>query len=125
MLVKLDRYSTPIIDEIIHSLKGKKIYAKLDIEDGFFRIPPTKKNSHKTAFRYNHKLSEWTVMPMESKNSPPIFQRYMDNVIEEFIGHSCFVYVDDTLIFGDDEKSRDYACRKNIEEVRTLRAICQ
>lgn len=84
-LVKLYRYSLPNIDEIIYNLKGKKFFTKLDIEDGVFRIPLAKKDRHKTAFRYKHRLYEWTIMAMGYKNSPSIFQRYMDNVLGDFI----------------------------------------
>jgi hypothetical protein len=46
-------------------------------------------------------------MPMGFKNSPAVFQRYMDRILGEEIGKSCFVYVDDILIFGKTEKQHE------------------
>ena len=105
----MDRYSLPNIEEILYNLKGKRLFTKLDIEDGFFQIPLEEKDRYKTTFRYKHRLFEWTVMPMGFKNSPAIFQRYMDNVLGDLIGKCCSIYVDDVLIFGKDEIEHDRA----------------
>ncbi|KAF9761678.1 Retrovirus-related Pol polyprotein from transposon gypsy [Nosema granulosis] len=37
---------------------------------------------------------------MGFKNSPSIFQRIMDKVLEDEIGKCCYVYVDDIIIFS-------------------------
>jgi RNase H-like domain found in reverse transcriptase/Reverse transcriptase (RNA-dependent DNA polymerase) len=108
-LVELDKYSLPNIEQILYNLHGMKFFSKIDLKDGFFQIPLAEKDKHKTAFRIKHKLYEWNVMPMGFKNAPAIFQRYMDNVLGKEIGRSCFVYVDDILIFGKDEISHDEA----------------
>ncbi|KAF9745490.1 Retrovirus-related Pol polyprotein from transposon opus, partial [Nosema granulosis] len=108
-LVDLDRYSLPSIEQMLYDLRGMKYFSKLDLKDGFFQIPLAEKDKHKTAFRIKHKLYEWNVMPMGFKNAPAIFQRFMDNVLEPEIGKTCYVYVDDILIFGNDEKSHDEA----------------
>lgn len=106
-IVEKDNYSLPRIESIITSLNGKQYFSKLDLKEGFFQIPIKQEHCHKTAFRVNHVLYEWTRMPMGFKNSPAIFQRVMDNVLGSLIGTSCFVYVDDILIFGKTEKEHD------------------
>ncbi len=44
-------------------------------------------------------------------NSPFIFQQIMDKILDEDIGKRCYVYLDDIIIFGDNEIDHD----KNIE----------
>jgi hypothetical protein len=56
-------------------------------------------------------------MPMGFKKSPAVFQRYMDNVLGEFIGKSCYIYVDDILIFEEDDKSHDEAYKKIMKKL--------
>ncbi|KAI4293527.1 hypothetical protein PAPHI01_2801, partial [Pancytospora philotis] len=106
-LVELDGYSLPRMEHMIFSLRGQTWFSKVDLKDGFFQIPLRKEDRHKTAFRYQHRLYEWTVMPMGFKNAPAVFQRYMDQILKEEIGVSCYVYVDDILIYGKTEAEHD------------------
>jgi hypothetical protein len=106
-LVLLDKYSLPDILEMLYKLKGKLYRTKIDLKDGFYQIPLHPDDRHKTAFRIKNRLYEYTKMPMGFKNSPAIFQRYMDRILGDEIGKSCFVYVDDILIFGETEKEHD------------------
>jgi hypothetical protein len=55
-------------------------------------------------------------MPMGFRNAPAIFQRHMDRVLEDEIGKSCFVYVDDILIFSKGEEEHE-AVFKNIIDI--------
>ena len=44
------------------------------------------------------------MMPLGFKNSPGIFQRVMEIVLEGWIGSKCLVYVNNSLASGRDEK---------------------
>ena len=114
-LVVLDKYSLPNIDEIIYKLKNQKYYSKIDLKEGFFQIKINEQDCHKTAFRIKNRLYEWIRMPMGFKNSPAIFQRAMDTILEEYIGLHCYVYVDDILIFGKTKEEHDIAFRKVVQ----------
>lgn len=39
------------------------------------------------------------------KNAPAIFQRALDNILRDLIGKCCYVYIDDIIIFGEDEET--------------------
>jgi hypothetical protein len=116
-LVLLDKYSLPDMMEMIYKLKNKTFKTKIDLQDGFYQIPLHPEDRYKTAFRIKNRLYEWTRMPMGFKNSPAVFQRYMDTVLGEEIGKSCFVYVDDILVFGETEKEHDAGLRRVIKKL--------
>ena len=111
-VVKPDNYSLPRMDHIIHGLHGMKLFTKIDLKDGFYHIPVREADRFKTAFRVKNALYEWNVMPQGFINAPAIFQRHMDTVLSDLIGNSCYVYIDDILIFGKDEAAHDLAFRK-------------
>lgn len=48
-------------------------------------------------------------MPMGFKNSPAVFQRYMDQILRTEIGRGCWIYVDDLIIYGKTEQEHDDA----------------
>ncbi|KAF9752819.1 Retrovirus-related Pol polyprotein from transposon opus [Nosema granulosis] len=106
-LVILDKYSLPDMMEMIYKLKDKKFKTKIDLKDGFYQTPLHREDRHKTAFRIKNRLYEWTRMPMGFKSSLAVFQRFMDMILEEEIRKSCFVYVDDILVFGRTEEEHD------------------
>jgi hypothetical protein len=39
-------------------------------------------------------------MPFGHKNAPVIFQKMMNDLLDELLYVVCFVYIDDVIIFG-------------------------
>lgn len=44
-------------------------------------------------------------MPFGHKNAPAIFQKLMNELLDEFLYTICFVYIDDIVVFGPDEST--------------------
>jgi putative transposase len=86
---------------MLTSLRDQYIFSKID---GFFRVPLRPENYHKTAFRVKNRLHECKRMPMGFKNSPAVFQRIMDIVLEKEKDKICIVYVEDILVFGKNKQ---------------------
>ena len=59
----------------------------------------------KTAFSVNNGKYEFTRMLFGLRNGPSIFQRAIDDILREFIGKICYVYIDDIIIYSKDEQS--------------------
>lgn len=106
-IIDVDNYNLPRIDDIINGLFKKKFFSVIDLKDGFHQISISPKDGYKTAFKYKHRTFEWCRLPMGFKNSPIIFQRIMDKILKEEIGVICYVYLDDIVVFGEDEIQHD------------------
>ena len=113
-----DQYSLPGINTIIKRVGNSKIYSKFDLKSGFHQVAMDPQSIEWTAFWAIDGLYEWLVMPFGLKNAPAVFQRKMDNCFrgtENFIA----VYIDDILVFSDNEQDHAEHLRKILEICRT------
>ena len=108
-----NRYPLPRIDKLINSLKGAKFFTKLELKLGYHKILIESTDVCKTTFKTKEELFEWLVIPFGLTNTPATFMRYMDDVLQPFIGKCVIVYNDDILIF----------IRSWEEHVRQLRKV--
>ena len=98
-----DKYPIPNINDTLAQLGGNKWFSVIDLKSGFHQIPLRTTDIEKTAFSINNGKYEFTRLPFGLKNAPAIFQRTLDDILRSFIGKTCFVYIDDIIIFSRDE----------------------
>lgn len=97
-----DKFPIPQIEEILDSLGKSTYFTTLDLKSGFHQIEMDPDHQFKTAFSTAMGHFQFTRMPFGLKNAPATFQRAMNNILGEFIGKICFVYLDDIIIIGKD-----------------------
>lgn len=108
-----DKFPIPQIEEILDSL-GKSVYfTTLDLKSGFHQIEMDPKHTQKTAFSTAQGHFEFLRMPFGLKNAPATFQRAMNYILGDYIGHICYVYLDDIIIIGYNLKNH----LENIEKI--------
>lgn len=108
-----DKFPIPQIEDILDSL-GKSVYfTTLDLKSGFHQIEMDPSHKAKTAFSTDQGHFEFTRMPFGLKNAPATFQRAMNNILHDFIGAICYVYLDDIIIVG-------YNLKNHIENVNKI-----
>ncbi|GKT26746.1 hypothetical protein ADUPG1_013468, partial [Aduncisulcus paluster] len=108
-----DGYPIPRQDELFAALGGQKIFAALDLKSGYYNVKIQPESQHYTAFITPWGLYEWSRMPFGLKTAPSHFQRCVNSVLRGLIGPKCLVYLDDILVFGEDEGT----FVKNLQEV--------
>jgi hypothetical protein len=118
-IVEKDAYSLPLIQECLESCKGKKYFTKIDLSEAFYHVEIEKAERFKTAFKVKHQLYQWKRMIMGFKNAPSIFQRAIEQVLSDFIGSACVVYVDDILVFGKTGAEHDLNLEHILERLST------
>jgi hypothetical protein len=93
-------YPLPLIDDLIHRLKGARYFTKLDICWGYNNVRIQESDEWKAAFRMNRGLFEPLVMYFRLTNSPATFQTMMNEIFQDLITEGVVsVYLDNILIF--------------------------
>jgi reverse transcriptase-like protein len=99
-----NRYPLPLISELLDRLNGAKVFSKIDLKDGYYRIRVREGDEWKTAFRTRYGHYEFLVLPMGLTNSPATFQSYINNALRGYTDSFCIAYLDDILIFSQTEE---------------------
>jgi len=111
MTVK-NKYSLPLISELVLQLRGARYFTKLDICWGFNNVRIKPGDEWKAAFQTNRGLFEPLVMFFGMTNSPATFQTMMNNIFWDLIAEGIMVvYLDDILIFTRTEEEHVKAIR--------------
>ena len=112
-------YPLPLIDDLIHRLRGAHYFTKLDVRWGYNNVRIREGDEWKAAFRTNRGLFEPLVMYFGLTNSPATFQTMMNDLFHDLImeGHVC-IYLDDILIFTSDLETHRDVVRRVMEVLR-------
>lgn len=98
------KFPLPHTKTILERMAGRRVFATLDLRQGFHQIPLERNARHLTAFSTPEGLYEYTRVPFGLKNSPSYFQQTMSRVLGGLSG-CCQVFIDDIVVFGDDQPS--------------------
>jgi hypothetical protein len=118
-ITRKNRYPLPLIDDLIHQLKGARYFTKLDVRWGYNNVRIRKGDEWKAAFRTNRGLFEPLVMYFSLTNSPATFQTMMNEIFQDLITEGVVsVYLDDILIFTDSLEDHRRIMRLVLDRMR-------
>jgi hypothetical protein len=119
-----NRYPLPLMNELRDRLGRAKFYTKLDLKNGFYLLRIAKGDEWKTAFRCRYGLYEYTVMPFGLCNAPASFQSMINDVFRDLLDEGVVVYLDDILIYSEDETSHVDLVRRVMQRIRKAKLCC-
>ena len=97
-ITKSMSYPLPVIDDILALLGKAKFMTTLDLKSGFWQVKVNDNDKEKTAFVCHKGLFEYNVMPFGLQNSPAVFSRLMEIVLDGL--PFAISYIDDILIYS-------------------------
>jgi hypothetical protein len=113
-----DRYPLPLTKETLNNLKGMRWFTKIDIISAFNNIRIKQGQEWMTAFRTRLGLYESLVMPFGMTGAPATFQRYINDVLREYLDIFCTAYLDDILIYSRTRSEHVNHVRCVLEKLR-------
>ena len=113
-----DNYPLPIIPDLLHNFSNAIYFSKLDFDCGYFQLRMNENSRKYTAFSCEFGFFEWAAMPMGLKNAGASFQREMDELLKEYSGKFCDVYLDDIIIYSKSVEEHQNHLRIVFEKIR-------
>ena len=96
-----DFHPLPCICETLENLTGVAHYSTFDMNSGFWQVPMDEESKQYTAFTLGSMgLYECESMPFGLCNTPPTFQRLIQNCLGELSLTFCLIYLDDMIVFS-------------------------
>ncbi|KAJ9562266.1 hypothetical protein OSB04_007426 [Centaurea solstitialis] len=117
-----DSHNLPNKDELFTLIRGKKMFSSLDCKSGFWQVLLDQESQLLTAFTCPQGTYQWTVVPFGLKQAPSIFQRHMQDAFRVFEKFCC-VYVDDILIFSNNEQDHLWQLAAVLKKCQSLGII--
>ena len=117
-LTRKDRYPLPLISETLGRLSKAKVYTKLDIRQAFHRIRMDPDSEELTTFRTRYGAYKCKVLLEGLTNGPATYQRYMNDVLFDYLDDFCMAYLDDILVYSEDPLEHYEHVKKVLHHLR-------
>ena len=119
-ITRKDAYPIPRINELLARPYKAKIFTKLNIRAAFNKIRMDPDSKEYTTFRTRYGTYKTKVLPFGLCNGPATYQRYMNDVLIDYLDNFCITYLDDILIYSELESDHIRHIRKVLERLRQV-----
>jgi RNase H-like domain found in reverse transcriptase/Reverse transcriptase (RNA-dependent DNA polymerase) len=90
----------PRIDDILAQMQDKpKFFTVMDLFSGFHQVRLTDRAIERSTFVTPFGQWEYLQMPFGLRNAPTAFQKMMQDILNDLLGKTCFVFIDDIVVF--------------------------
>ena len=113
-----DRYLLPLIDELLAQISKAKVYTKLDVRQAFHCIHIDPESEELTTFRTRYRSYKYKVLLFGLTNRPATYQRYINDILFDYLDDFCTAYLDDILIYSDNELEYETHVKKVLQQLR-------
>ena len=115
-----DMYVMPIAGMLVDSTVNNELLSFMDGFSRYNQILINVDDISKTAFRCPGSLGtfEWLVMPFGLKNAGATYQRVMNAIFHDMLGHHMEIYIDDIMVKSKKVTEHVNNLRKSFERMR-------
>ena len=95
-----DMYVMPIVDMLVDYVANNELLSFMDDFSSYNKILIALEDIPKTSFRYPSSIGtfEWLVMPFGLKNEGATYQRAMNAIFHDMLGHHMEIYIDNIVV---------------------------
>ena len=101
-LTRKDRYLILLLNETLACLRRAKVFTKLDIRQAFYWIQIDPALEELTTFYTCYGAYKCKVLPFRLTNRPATYQRYINDVLFDYLDDFCTTYLDNIIIYLED-----------------------
>ena len=112
-LTKKNAYLLPLIAETMARLKKAIVFTKIDIRQAFHKLRMAIESEDATTFASRFGTYKWKVMPFGLIGGPASWQRFIKDLLWEYLNDFCTAYLDDILIYSTSMKEH----RQHVQKV--------
>jgi transposase InsO family protein len=98
-------YPLPRTDMCFDAMSGAKWFSTFDLRSSYHQVPLDPADADKTSFICRQGMFRFKTMPFGLCNAGATFQRLMDIVLSGLSFDICLAYLDDIIVFSEDESS--------------------
>ena len=113
-------YVMPIVDTLVDSTANNELLSFMDSFSRYNQILIVVDDISKIAFKCPDSLGtfEWLVMPFGLKNAGTTYQRAMNAIFHDMLGHHMEIYIDDIVVNSKKAIEHVNHLRKSFERMR-------
>ncbi|UYV72300.1 hypothetical protein LAZ67_9002523 [Cordylochernes scorpioides] len=116
--VILDAYPISLIEDILSSLHGYKVFNNLDLSQAYHQIRLHPDSRYLTAFITHMGIYQFKRLPYGLSSAPGAFQRYLSELLIDIKDVSC--YLDDIIIGGSSMEDHDKKLNQVLSRLREV-----
>jgi hypothetical protein len=116
-----NKYPLPKIDDLFDQLKRACVFSKIDLRFGYHQLKILASNIPKTTFITQYGLYEYMVMSFGLTNALAYFMYLINKVFMEYLDKFVVVFINDILIFSNNEEEHDKYIRLVLQKLRENR----
>src|ERR1700759_4594002 len=113
-----NKYPLASIEYLFSSRRRHTIFSKIDLRSGYHQLRINDEDTDKTTFVTRYGSYKFLVMPFGLTNAPSVFMQLMNSVLAEYIDDFVIVFIDDILIYSNDEAQRTQHVKLVLNKLR-------
>jgi hypothetical protein len=102
-----NKYPLPRIEDLFDQLRGASVFSKIDLRLGYHQLRIQPSDIPKNAFITKYGLYEFMVMLFSLTNAPAYFMYLMNSVFMDYLDKFVVVFIDDILIYSQNEQEHE------------------
>jgi hypothetical protein len=113
-----NKYPLPRIEDLFDQLRGASVFSKIDLKSGYHQLRIRPSDIPKKTFITKYGLYEFTVMSFSLTNALAYFMYLMNSVFMDYLDKFVAMFIDDILIYSQNEQEHEEHLRKVLERLR-------